>query len=854
MKVDNVLIEYLNNPIGIGIRSPRITWNDFDINKQDSFEVFYEVNGVRKTSGIIKSSSMNYIFKEEFQSRNYVSFKIKIYDKNGNCSDDSLAYHFEMGLLSPNDWVSHWISGNYKVNKNKRYPVDYFKKDINIKSIKKARLYISACGLYEAFINDVRVGNFILTPGSTDYHKRIQYQTYDVTNLLKEGKNVINLLLADGWYRGSIGAKGRRNTYGTVTKVIAQLEVFDNDNNKTTYVTDDSWSWSNDGPIQFSDLKDGEIIDNRKVPSYKGKAKIVKFDANLKESNNEAVIENEYHKPIKIWKSKSGKQIVEFPNNIAGYLSFFIKAKKGDTISIEMGEILDDDGELTLKNIQCVHKKKKTPLQKIIYTCKDGENNYHSKFYFAGFKYLSIDSNIEFNKENIQQIGISTKLDNTSSFKCSNKLINIFYDNTLRSLRSNSIDIPTDCPTRERMGWTGDSQVFFETASFLTNYAAFTRKHLVDIFDRQTKNGCLPQIAPYSSEDWFMSVMNGSVGWADVGILSPLRFYKKYGDKRILIDNYEKMVKYAKFMINRCGRAKGIYAIYAKPLHLSKENKKYAVNTGQSYGEWAEPNDIKAFAWTDFAEPHPEESMAYTYWMMDNMIEISNIIGRKENNALFIEYRDGINKAYQELVDKNRFSLDTNRQAKLVRPLYLNLLNEEQKIKAKKNLIKALNDYDWRLGTGFLSTPFILYVLSDIDVNYAYKLLENEKMPGWLYMAKNNTGTIWEAWEGPNAQQGIASLNHYSKGAMVEWLFKGMCGINIIKENMIRISPIIGGNIKFANASYQSIYGLIKSSWKIEDNKIVFEIEVPGNVECEFEYKDIKKHLENGKHVIEYSL
>ena len=182
------------------------------------------------------------------------------------------------------------------------------------------------------------------------------------------------------------------------------------------------------------------------------------------------------------------------------------------------------------------------------------------------------------------------------------------------------------------------------------------------------------------------------------------------------------------------------------------------------------------------------------------------------------------------------------------------MLNEEQKIKAKKNLIKALNDYDWRLGTGFLSTPFILYVLSDIDVNYAYKLLENEKMPGWLYMAKNNTGTIWEAWEGPNAQQGIASLNHYSKGAMVEWLFKGMCGINIIKENMIRISPIIGGNVKFANASYQSLYGLIKSSWKIENNKIVFEIEVPGNVECEFEYKDIKKHLENGKHVIEYFL
>ena len=399
------------------------------------------------------------------------------------------------------------------------------------------------------------------------------------------------------------------------------------------------------------------------------------------------------------------------------------------------------------------------------------------------------------------------------------------------------------------MGWTGDSQIFFETASYLTNYAAFTRKHIVDVYDRQDKNGRLPQIAPYSAEDWFMDVMNGSVGWADVGILTPYRFYKKYGDIRLLKDNFKNMERYAKFMIKRCGRAKGIYAIYADRLHLSKQNRKYQVNTGQSYGEWAEPSDVKSFVWTDFAKPNPEESMAYTSWMMSIMVEICDMLGETKNKALYEEYAAGVKRAYQELVSKEKYSLDTNRQAKLVRPLYLNLLSEEQTKFAKERLIKALDFYNWRIGTGFLSTPFILYVLNEINSEYAYKLLENEEMPGWLYMAKNNTGTIWEDWEGPSGVQGgIASLNHYSKGAMVEWLISSMCGIKVEKENTFSLNPIIGGNITHAKASYKSIYGLISISWKKEEDKVSFDIEVPSNTKTEFNYKNETRILECGKY------
>ncbi|MGM9859036.1 MAG: family 78 glycoside hydrolase catalytic domain [Bacilli bacterium] len=852
MKVDNILVEYLKDPIGIDIEHPRITWNDFDCDKQSAFEIEYSINGETQKNIHVKSSSMNYVFNNNFKSRDRVEFRIKIYNKNKECSDFSSWHHFEFGLLEKNDWHAKWISGNYKVSKKKRYPVDYFKKEFNANHIKKARLYISSCGLYEAFINNRRVGDFVLAPGSTDYKKRIQYQTYDVTSLIKNNENEIHILLADGWYRGSIGAKGFTNVFGTQTKVIAQLEIEDVNGKISVISTDESWSWSNDGPITFADLKDGEIVDNRLVPSYKNKALVTSFVGNLKASNNSFVIETNKSKPINSYTSPSGKHILEFKNNIAGYIAFKVNAHEGQKLHIVMGEMLDENNEVTLKNVQCVRKGKRTPLQEVTFICKEGINEYHSKFYYGGFKYLSIETDIEFDKKDFTQIQIQTELDETSAFKCSNKLINIFYENTLRSLKSNSIDIPTDCPTRERMGWTGDSQVFFESATFLTNYASFTRKHLIDVFDRQEKNGCLPQIAPYSAEDWFMGVMNGSVGWADVGILTPYRFYKKYGDIRILENNYDNMIKYINFMLKRCGRPKGIYAFYAKPLHLSWKNKKFGVNSGQSYGEWAEPNDVQAITWLDFAEPHPEESMAYTIWMLRLIIEISSILGKTENLEKYELYEKGITNAYQELVDKKRFNLDTNRQAKLVRPLYLKLLNQEQESFAKTRLLEALKFYNYRLGTGFLSTPFILNVLSSIDVEVAYKLLENEEMPGWLYMAKNSTGTIWEGWEGPKSQLGISSLNHYSKGALVEWLFNGMCGINVVKENEFLIKPIIGGKEKFATCTYQSIYGEIKSSWKKEDDQIFIDIDVPSNTKALFEYGTFKKVLAPGNHHFEF--
>lgn len=833
MKAINVKTEYMNNPVGIGAKNPRIMWNCDGEQKQTAYCIDAVVDGKEWSSGKVENGSMHADFGWALKSHSVVRFKIKLWDEKGNEGEWSDENTFEMGLLEKTDWQAKWISGNYKVDKKTRYPVDCFKKEFDAKNVEKARLYITACGLYEARLNGKKCGDFVLAPGAVDYRKRAQYQTYDVTSLLKEGGNALTIELADGWYRGSSGSKGRVNTYGTQTKVIAQLEILTKDGGKTTICTDETWKWSNDGAIRFADLKDGETVDAGKTPTYSKNAIVVKFDENLTASDNFFVKENERLSPASVIKTPGGKTILDFEQNMSGYIAFSLNAKAGQKINITLGELIGDDGELTLKNVQCVFKGKPSPIQEIHYTCKDGLNEYKPKFFYGGFRYAQIETDVPFDKDDFTAIAVYSAFEETAKFESSNELINKFYKNTLWSLKSNSTDYPSDCPTRERMGWTGDSEVFFNTASYMVNYAPFARKHVRDIFDRQWKSGRLPQIAPYAHEDWFMWVMNGSVGWACAGVYIPLYYYEKYGDDRLLKEYYEGMVKYAYFMIKRAGKWGGPYA---KPVHISLKNRKYFVNCGQSYGEWAEPNDVMAFQWYDFSAPHPEESTAYTYFTLKRVLEIADIIGKNDDKRLkkIKEYSDGAKRAYQEYVSKPKYSLDTDRQAKLVRPLYMGLLDDKQSEFAKQRLIKAMDNYDWRIGTGFLSTPMIMDVLCDIDVEYAYKLLENEKCPGWLFMPKHGATTVWEAWEGNSSKDaGIASLNHYSKGALCEWLVRGMCGINVAGENHFVIAPKVGGKETYAKCEYQSVYGRVSSKWEKKDGKVKYTIEIPSNTTAE---------------------
>lgn len=297
--------------------------------------------------------------------------------------------------------------------------------------------------------------------------------------------------------------------------------------------------------------------------------------------------------------------------------------------------------------------------------------------------------------------------------------------------------------------------------------------------------------------------------------------------------------------IRRCGK----FTPLRHHLPLKGRAKKYVVNYGQSYGEWAEPADVFPNDWKNTVLPHPEESTAYTSFVMGHMAEITDYLGRPEDKALFAKYRDGCKEAYRQLIQLPGYTLDTDRQAKLVRPLAMNLLDEEQTAYAKERLVKAMENYGWRLGTGFLSTPFILDVLAEMDIEYAYRLLENEEMPGWLFMPKNGATTIWESWEGTKAQGGIASLNHYSKGAVCQWLFQTMCGIQVDGENHFTIAPRPGGHFTHAKASYRSVYGLVESGWEKNGESYTLTVNIPCNTTADLILPDgTSERIQQGSH------
>lgn len=834
MEAVRLRTQYLKNPMGIDAPAPWLFWHCQGGRYQTAFEIAARDDWGKNLweSGKVAGSAMRVQWGgSPVPPRTKVIWRIRLWDEEDVPGDWSETV-FETGL---DTWQARWISGNYPVNKKKRYPVDCFRKVFSTRGILKARLYITACGLYEARLNGSRVGNFVLAPGITDYRKRVQYQTYDVTDQLLEGENALTVQLGDGWYRGSCGAWGLRNQYGSQTKLLAQLEITRLDGTVQQIVTDDTWQWSNDGPIRFGDNQDGEVVDGRMAPTYGGKALVTSHPVTPTASNNVPVTEHERMTPV-LRTTPRGEQVLDFGQNIAGYLTFRVQAKAGQRIFLRFGELLDKEGEFTQKNIQCTSKHKTTPLQQVEYLCHEGMNEYKTTFAIFGFQYVLVQTQVPFCPENFTAIAVYSDLERTGFFESSNGLLNQFVENTVWSAKNNHADLPTDCPTRERHGWTGDAQIFFRSAAYLFDFAAFSRKFMRDMYDWQEKNGRLPHIVPDGGADFYMRSMNGSVGWADAGVLIPVWYARMYGDDTILRELYPGMVRYSRFMERRCGKR---MPVFSQRIHLTGEAGRYLVNQGQSYGEWAEPVEAGGgFRWTDFVAPHPEVSTAYTSHVLGLMAEVARHLGKEEDAREFETYSQGCRKAYQALVDTPWYPLDTDRQARLVRPLYFRLLDAKQQAFARKRLIQALEHFDWRLGTGFLSTPLILYVLAEYDLEAAYRLLENEELPGWLSMPKHGATTIWESWEGPDAQGGVASLNHYSKGAVVEWLFGQMCGIQMAGDNRFDIAPKPGGHFTHAKACYCSVYGTVESGWEKTEKGWRFTVTVPANCTAQVQLPD----------------
>ena len=824
MKAIRLKAEHLFNPVGVDFSAPRLFWNCEGGKKQTAYQIIAadDAGNLLWDSGKVESASMRAQWGgKPVPPKTKVLWKVRLWDESGNSGNWADA-SFETGMDA---WKAKWITGNYRVNKKQRYPVDCFRKAFHAADVKKARLYITACGLYEAKLNGRRVGDFVRAPGITDYRKRVQYQTYDVTVLLQDGENALTVQLADGWYRGSTGAWGLKNQYGTETKLLAQLEITHTDGSVQTIVTDENWGWSNDGAIRFADNKDGEIVDAQKEPSYSGRAKVTSHPVTPSASNNVPVTEHERLK-ARLIRTPSGKTVLDFGQNIAGYAEFTVTAHAGQKIKLRFGELLDENGEFTQKNIQLSRKEFITPRQEVVYTCKEGENRYKTTFAIFGFQYVLVETDAAFQPEDFTAIAVYSDMERTGLFESSNALLDKFVENTVWSAKNNHADLPTDCPTRERHGWTGDAQIFCPTASYLFDYLPFAEKYLNDVYDWQKKNGCLPQIAPEGGTDFYMASMNGSVGWADAGVLMPYVLWKQYGDTAVLKKYLSGMRRYARFMQNRCGK----WYPTARRTGLHDGDKKYLSNYGQAYGEWAEPESVHHMTWKDCAVPHPEVATAYTAHVMDCMSEIEAALGNAMEASAYREFATGCRRSYQALRRTAAYALDTDRQAQLVRPLAFKLLDETQTEYAQKRLLTALEHFGWRVGTGFLSTPLILDVLTEIDLKAAYRLLENEEMPGWLFMPKSGATTIWEAWEGnATTNDGIGSLNHYSKGAVVAWLFDTMCGIRVDGENHFVIAPHPGGHFTRAKAAYDSVYGRVESGWEKTENGWKYTVTVPAN-------------------------
>ena len=851
MRAIRLQTEYLTEPLGLGTDRPRFSWNCEGGTTQSAYRIVAtRKDDVIWDSGKVLSSSMTHILYEgqPLHSRDRITWTVTLWDENGLEGETSSSW-FELGLLHPDDWTARWIGGDYRPKKKTRYPVDCFRRQFTPGGrVVSARLYATARGVYDVSVNGHRLQDFILAPGMTDYRKRIQYQTYDVSALLQHAKeNTIEVRLADGWFRGSVAAYGVTDVFGTGTSVMAQLELTMEDGSVQTISTDGTWDWCNDGPIRFADLKDGEIFDASMQPTYKGKAREVPGPKNVLVAASDNV-------PVQEHERFSAKllpgNVLDFSQNIAGYLEFTVRGKKGQSIRLVCGEVLDGEGHVDLRGIQETRPKKgwsqmslvkklltnkvsgdvnPTPHQEIVFTCSGGEDHYKVSFSVFGFRYVEVFGDIRIRPEDFTAIAVYSSMEETGDFTCSNELVNRLLQNTRWSMKGNFLDVPTDCPTRERLGWTGDAQIFFDTGAYLMNTAPFFRKWLRDMADDVYPNGLIAAVIPFSGVEMMYKATGSSVGWADAVYLVPWRYYLRYGDRQVLEDAWPMIEKYADYLLHSLGQTD-------KKAAKANPDNAFTYEKGVHLGEWLEPEEFRDKVYGTKAK-HPEECTAYLCYSMTVMSQIARLLGKPA--SAWDACAEGARKAYLRFAE-----LDTDRQARLVRPLALGLLDGETKDQARKRLKQAVENYRYRVGTGFLSTPFLLPVLTEAgESDTAYRMLENTEKPGWLGEVLDGATTIWENWEGDLSQ------NHYSPGAVCGWLFDTCAGIRVDGENHFTVAPVPGGTLTYAEASYLSPYGKVESRWEKAGNGIRYTIAIPPNCTAQIYLPDgTTKNVTAGVH------
>lgn len=566
MKAYELTTEHLINPLGIDVSFPELSWKCTGGNVQRAYEIQAAHNETALKKGIFlwesgevaSDESLNIKYPVKLHTGESVVWRVRLKDESNEFGDWSETAYFEMGLLCEDDKQASWINPEKRYDIDSEPPVSLLRKEFEVKAgFLSARLYISSLGMYEARINGKRVGDQVLTPGFTDMERRRQYQTYDVTQLLMPGKNAIGVSLADGWARGRLGFSGKRNQFSTEIALWAQMVLTYPKGEKAVIVTDPSWKTTKNGPCRMSDLRDGEIYDARlEMDGWSETG----FDDRTWESvytaDYSGLLEGTKGLPVreirrlkgKLLDTPDGRTVIDFGENIAGYVEFSVSGKAGDEVKLVHGEVLDKHGNFTMRNFHF----EGTPDMPVYCTKQEiryilsgrGKETYKPSFTFMGFRYVLVEKwPGTVNPDDFTAIVICSDMKKTVDFECSNELLNRFYENSLRSQMGNFIDLPTDCPHRERMGWTGDAQIFCRTAATNFDVQAFFAKWLRDVSTAQKENGEIPNTVPFES----MPTEKGcagpisSSGWGDAVTIIPYKLYEVYGDKRMIADIYPAM-------------------------------------------------------------------------------------------------------------------------------------------------------------------------------------------------------------------------------------------------------------------------------------------------------------------------
>jgi len=824
--VKELICEYHTNPLGIDVQKPRLSWQ-IESTAQNVLQTAYEVKVTDQSgkllwnSGKVNSAqSIDIVYDgPALKSTQRVLWQVRIWDNKSKATDWSAPASWEMGILEPESWKASWITLGSEPDVQGSKPSQYFRKEFaTAKKVKSARVYVTSHGLYQLFLNGKKVSADLFTPGWTSYKNRIQYQTYDVTSMLQP-KNSIGAMVGDGWFRGNIGWSSKNGYYGSKLAFLAQLQINYTDGTSELVNTDQSWKAST-GAILESDIYNGETYDARKeMPGWTSagfndsqweKATVVDQSKKiLVAPQGVAVKAVEEIRPVKAITTPKGEMVFDMGQNMVGWVRLKVQGKKGDQVTIKFAEVLDKAGNFYTDNLRRAKSTDNFILN------GSGEEVFEPRFTFHGFRFVKIEGlSAQPSLDQITGVVIHSDMTPTGSFTCSDPLINQLQHNIQWGQKGNFLDVPTDCPQRdERLGWTGDAQVFSMTAAFNFNVAPFYTKWLRDVAIDQLPSGRVPHVIP--------DVLNGgggSTAWADVSIIVPWTTYLAYGDKRILEVQYPSMKGWVEYMKSRAGESN----LWLGDTH---------------YGDWL------AFASTrsDYPGATTEKDLiatAYYSYSSGLLAKIAAVIGNNDDAKKYAQLSGDIKKAFQKEFVTPAGRLVSHTQTAYSLALAFDLLPEDLIPKAAKYLADDVKKMG-HLTTGFVGTPLLCKTLSAHGYDdLAFMLLNRKEYPSWLYPVTQGATTIWERWDGQKPDGsfqdvGMNSFNHYAYGAIGEWLYRYVAGMDIDPENPgykhILLAPHPGGGLTNAGVEFNSIYGKVKSAWKLDGSDFVYDVTVPAN-------------------------